>query len=524
MAFATETFGDVNSFTGSFSELVLRLRPNRGLLSSVAVIGGGTVVFAWVVATLITTQTMVMSVAPGTARLSVSTVLPKARSLVGSRDRVGRHVSITNPPAPLTGLALPSQQIADMQAGITHTIARSARLPLRADLAQALAARMAGDVAPPAQLTAHTEMPRPAAVASLQHPISRPAASTSGLAVAYAAPDEGTRVAPPVASFPRGSLIGAPVDRPSSLALADAAHPATGAFVLPVTPAQSLQHPLSVPSLQPSEPAPADGQPTSDESSPVALPPSTIVSAEEEATVATLSDGTAPPIESIPLPTEPPLDRSSNLAAADAEPSTDDALPDSIPLPAARPRLTPDTARVEPSAPAAPAAPAAVTRQDDRPRGGGLLARLFGGTGEGSPVPGARGGTAIYDIQARTVYLPGGERLEAHSGLGAMRDNPRYVHAKNTGPTPPSTYALTLRESLFHGVEAIRLTPVSGGNPYGRVGLLAHTYMLGQGGNSNGCVVFRDYRRFLGAFKRGEIKRLVVVTSMSAAPFRVASR
>ncbi len=128
-------------------------------------------------------------------------------------------------------------------------------------------------------------------------------------------------------------------------------------------------------------------------------------------------------------------------------------------------------------------------------------------------------GTAVYDISAKTVYLPNGERLEAHSGLGPMRDNPRFVHAKNRGPTPPHTYKLTLRESLFHGVQALRLTPVGGqGKIHNRVGLLAHTYMLGKGGDSNGCVSFKDYKRFLAAYRRGEIRQLVVVAHMDASP------
>ena len=131
---------------------------------------------------------------------------------------------------------------------------------------------------------------------------------------------------------------------------------------------------------------------------------------------------------------------------------------------------------------------------------------------------------AIYDIAAATVYLPSGERLEAHSGLGSMRDNPRYVNRKNRGPTPPNTYNLRMREALFHGVEAIRLTPVDGKNRYNRDGLLAHTFMLGRRGDSNGCVVFKDYPRFLRAFKRGEFNKLVVVPRMqSSKPARIAS-
>ena len=126
--------------------------------------------------------------------------------------------------------------------------------------------------------------------------------------------------------------------------------------------------------------------------------------------------------------------------------------------------------------------------------------------------PGSSAGTAVYDITAQTVTLPSGERLEAHSGLGEAQDNPRHVHRRMRGATPPGTYDLTEREALFHGVRAIRLNPVGGSAAiHGRDGILAHTYMLGPSGASNGCVVFRDYNRFLQAFLRGEVRRMVVV-------------
>jgi hypothetical protein len=129
---------------------------------------------------------------------------------------------------------------------------------------------------------------------------------------------------------------------------------------------------------------------------------------------------------------------------------------------------------------------------------------------EGTPATSA--GTAVYDISARTVTLPSGERLEAHSGLGESMDNPRHVHRRMRGSTPPGTYDLTEREALFHGVRAIRLNPVGGSAAiHGRDGILAHTYMLGPSGASNGCVSFRDYNRFLQAYLRGEVRRLVVV-------------
>ncbi|ESX69984.1 DUF2778 domain-containing protein [Mesorhizobium sp. M0142] len=154
----------------------------------------------------------------------------------------------------------------------------------------------------------------------------------------------------------------------------------------------------------------------------------------------------------------------------------------------------------------------------DMPSGGlgGAFRNLF-------TTPGMGSGVAVYDISAKTVYMPDGSRLEAHSGYGSMVDQPRYVHKKNVGPTPPDTYNLTLRESRFHGVEALRLTPASGSNKYGRDGLLAHTYMLRGGrAESNGCVVFKDYARFLAAYKKGKIKRLVVVPRLSKPLTRVA--
>ena len=79
------------------------------------------------------------------------------------------------------------------------------------------------------------------------------------------------------------------------------------------------------------------------------------------------------------------------------------------------------------------------------------------------------------------------------------------------GATPPNVYNLALRERLFHGVRAIRLTPVDSGRMHGRDGMLAHSYMHGSNGQSNGCVAFSNYPEFLNAFLKGEVTRLVVV-------------
>jgi hypothetical protein len=92
-------------------------------------------------------------------------------------------------------------------------------------------------------------------------------------------------------------------------------------------------------------------------------------------------------------------------------------------------------------------------------------------------------------------------------------DDPLHVDEVNRGATPPHLYELTLREAPFHGVQALRLTPVGGG-VFGRVGLLAHSYMLGPNGDSNGCVSFKDYDAFLQAYQSGQVKRLAVVASL----------
>jgi len=122
--------------------------------------------------------------------------------------------------------------------------------------------------------------------------------------------------------------------------------------------------------------------------------------------------------------------------------------------------------------------------------------------------------TAVYDISAHTVHMPDGTQLEAHSGLGNLLDDPSHVDEKMHGATPPNVYDLELREELFHGVRALRLIPQDERKVFGRAGLLAHSFMLGPNGDSNGCVSIRNYDAFLQAYLDHKIKRLVVVTSL----------
>jgi hypothetical protein len=141
------------------------------------------------------------------------------------------------------------------------------------------------------------------------------------------------------------------------------------------------------------------------------------------------------------------------------------------------------------------------------PEDGGL-------SGQGVPAGRYDRSTAVYDISAHVVYLPDGTRLEAHSGFGPRLDDPRYADEKMRGVTPPNVYDLEMREGLFHGVRALRLIPLDEAKVLGRTGLLAHTFMLGPNGQSNGCVSFRDYDAFLRAYLSGEIKRLAVVARL----------
>lgn len=139
-------------------------------------------------------------------------------------------------------------------------------------------------------------------------------------------------------------------------------------------------------------------------------------------------------------------------------------------------------------------------------------------------VPHIEAGVAYYDISAHTIYLPDGARLEAHSGNGKYKDDPRYASVKDHGPTPPNTYKLSMRESLFHGVPALRLTPADGINKFGRVGLLAHTYLRRRPGDSAGCIAVKDYYRFLKYYQRGEIHTLVIVPKFEGSkPTTLAS-
>jgi hypothetical protein len=155
----------------------------------------------------------------------------------------------------------------------------------------------------------------------------------------------------------------------------------------------------------------------------------------------------------------------------------------------------------------------------------GILDRLFPDPDRAAKaVIAANPKTVLYDIAKRAVYLPDGERLEAHSGFGQFMDDPETVHRKDVGVTPPNVYAVSFREKPFHGVRALRMKPVGGGNMYGRDGILAHSFLLGEAGASNGCISVRDYDKFLQAYEDGKFDRIIVLRNADEpGPSQVAS-
>lgn len=471
MAFVTDSFSDVSLF-GGFTPFN---RKSRKMLLSGVVVGAGTVAFAWTVATVLTMQTMVASIGSAPVAQSFSSL---------------RSIALTD--------SVQRMQIAALSAPSREQRART--------IAEYAAAIRKKDEAPTVAVARTGRLHGPAAA------IEQAAAERS------------------VPKAVRAQLI-------MRLAMANAAASPTGDIVAyepnRAPAATSLDHPHTVPV----DIAAAAPTRTKDDlvvaSASADAPQTPAVPTQNQALAsATPDDGFAAIVP--PIPTARPDDADTIMTASIETPDTDDSdsdnagggsasdafnlvlsNPDSaVPTPMARPDGSPRNALPAGRSRNAPETALAYARTDDDDDDD--APEIPSVRKPQAIVPRLNAGVAVYDISAGMVYLPGGERLEAHSGMGAMRDNPRFVNQKNRGPTPPHTYALTLRESLFHGIQAIRLTPLGGqGAVYNRVGLLAHTYMLARRGDSNGCVVFKDYNRFLAAYRRGDISKMVVVKTMA---------
>jgi hypothetical protein len=216
-----------------------------------------------------------------------------------------------------------------------------------------------------------------------------------------------------------------------------------------------------------------------------------------------------------------------SLVLAEPETEEDTDLPSQIPLPEARPLI--DKAAIDQKpADEKPAARKKLDGKDDKKdvayaKPERSLFDLLKSKGDDTLWPGKGTKIAIYDVSNATVYLPDGAKLRAHSGIGGMRDNPRYEHVKMRGPTPAGIYRLSMREKRFYGVEAIRMTSIDGRDPKNRTGLLTHTNLLRGQKGSHGCVAFQNYQPFLRAFKRGQITMLIVVPELPSSRTRLAA-
>ena len=216
---------------------------------------------------------------------------------------------------------------------------------------------------------------------------------------------------------------------------------------------------------------------------------------------------------------EDTLGRAFDLVLSDP----DAGLPDVVPLPEARPALVAETVVEKPIAvePRSGAEERNTRELAYAKPDTSLFDGLFGRGNGGWPGRGTK--VAIYDVAGATVHMPDGTKLRAHSGIGRMRDNPKFSHVKMKGPTPAGIYRLTMREKRFHGVEALRMTSIDGRHPKNRTGLLTHTNLLRGRIGSHGCVAFQNYEPFLRAFKRGRINMLVVVDRMPKSQNQMAA-
>ena len=228
-------------------------------------------------------------------------------------------------------------------------------------------------------------------------------------------------------------------------------------------------------------------------------------------------------VEDVPVRDIPPF----GLVLAKPETEDDAALPSQIPLPEARPLI--ETVAVEQKpADEKPVARRNLDNKDNKQDVAyakpetSLFGDLFKSKAN-TAWPGKGTKVAIYDVSSATVYLPDGTKLRAHSGIGKMRDNPRYEHVTMRGPTPAGIYRLSMREKRFYGVEAIRMTSIDGRDPKNRTGLLTHTNLLRGQKGSHGCVAFQNYQPFLRAFKRGQITMLVVVPELPSSRTQLAA-
>jgi hypothetical protein len=498
----------------------------------VAVPGVGAAVGLWLIGTMAGLSSVGASLSATSGGLQQTLSMPGSLAMA---DPLKQHFLRTSAPFVLANAHGGAQALHDHAvqcgascfklAGVSPQMEKSARLvahakpeqPILKSKAQERFERMEASLSPTKLAAAFAGADKPVAVANARPVISSAAPQIAVASLVPSAPVmaslSGNAPAPVAERFARADTVVQTAPVPQGFAQSQTPDNAQLALAL-------------VQSLPVEDEAFASPLPMTESSADVAVAP-VETQQEQPGEAAALPDALT---DDVPLPTlRPKYDAPQPKAVEQDKPepqprTAQPKLAQQKPAPQAKPvQQAQQPARPARAGRSGESGDVLAYAKPDTPSGGlgQAFRNLFNGPNPGS---GAGHGVAVYDISAKTVYMPDGQRLEAHSGLGAMVDQPRYVHVKDRGPTPPNTYNLSLRESRFHGVEALRLTPVGGGNKYNRNGLLAHTYMLRGGrAESNGCVVFRDYARFLAAFKKGKVTRLVVVPRLNGSPTQVAT-
>ena len=133
--------------------------------------------------------------------------------------------------------------------------------------------------------------------------------------------------------------------------------------------------------------------------------------------------------------------------------------------------------------------------------------------------------TMVFFCLTRLAYRPLADpKYEQNANEFFRRMATPVDFEKEVGGDNTATQARVLGAiACFYGafITCLLLIP----NPWlGRAGILVHPYLLGPNGQSNGCVSVKDYPKFLAAFKRGEVERMVVVARLEKPPAFAAKR
>ncbi|MCJ9722625.1 hypothetical protein MOV64_17665, partial [Agrobacterium sp. BETTINA12B] len=143
MAFATETFGNINPRSGS----ALRRKKSSGISPGTVITGVSVVAFAWVAATLITTQSMVLSL-PGAGMSAIDSFTPRASAFIVPQSHLTRPTRLASQTLPVNQQSRTGSVPADAPiGGAGYTATRDVVVQPKATAADAMRAQLASALA-----------------------------------------------------------------------------------------------------------------------------------------------------------------------------------------------------------------------------------------------------------------------------------------------------------------------------------------------------------------------------------------